>query len=94
MILHTFSKSPFSSNSILNGLARSGNTDSILFMQDAVYASQDAQLTKELSGYSTIYLLQDDIQARGLSVTDSLYKLIDYDDFVDLTLSCKHVVSW
>lgn len=94
MILHTFSTSPFTHSSLNDAIDRFNQEDKILLIQDAVYACQCTETTLALQNFECIYLLQDDINARGITPQNPLYKTIDYNDFVALTLSCQQVITW
>ncbi|WP_299074233.1 sulfurtransferase complex subunit TusB [uncultured Paraglaciecola sp.] len=94
MILHKVSTSPFADNGISQCLGRIQPTDKLLLTQDAVYAMQNSDITDALQSLGQIYLLEDDTQARGLTIKNNLFKAISYAEFVDLTLECKQVISW
>jgi sulfur relay protein TusB/DsrH len=51
-------------------------------------------ITDTLLAHSPIYVLCEDIQARGLKIENDLYQAISYPEFVALTLECKQVISW
>lgn len=63
--------------------------DAVLLIEDGVYLAQQA-----LSG-ATLYALEPDIRARGLSqrIHGSI-RLASFDDFVGLVEGCERVVTW
>ena len=63
--------------------------DAVLLIEDGVYLAQQA-----LSG-ATLYALEPDIRARGLSqLIHTNIRPASFDDFVDLVESCERVVTW
>lgn len=66
--------------------------DSILLIEDGVYAVTDQQLANTRL---TVYALQADIEARGLSkkMPDTI-TVIDDAAFVELSIKHNKVVSW
>lgn len=64
------------------------DTDSLLLIEDAVVLSLQNTLKKH-------YVLEEDLVARGLlSSCHSSWTLVDYTQFVDLTLELDKTVSW
>ena len=94
MILHKVSTSPFADQTLLQCLKRIQPTDKLLLIQDAVYAMVKGDLVDSLLEQGPIYVLNEDAQARGLIIENSLYQGISYPEFVALTLECKQVISW
>lgn len=99
MIFHTINKSPYHQFNLLGTLEVPQNGDSILFYEDGVYACMEGtDVGKLLSMYNddiTLYALDSDIEARGLS--NRLIQrvmIIDYDGFVDLCVKAIKVVNW
>ena len=63
--------------------------DAVLLIEDGVHLAQQA-----LSG-ATLYALEPDICARGLSrLIHGNIQSASFDDFVDLVASCERVVTW
>ncbi|PKG97409.1 sulfurtransferase complex subunit TusB [Paraglaciecola sp. MB-3u-78] len=94
MILHKISTSPFADQTLLQCLKRIQPTDKLLLIQDAVYAMVKGDLVDSLLEQGPIYVLNEDVQARGLIIENNLYQGISYPEFVALTLECKQVISW
>ncbi|MFT6778856.1 MAG: tRNA 2-thiouridine synthesizing protein B [Paraglaciecola sp.] len=94
MILHKVSSSPFSDQSLQQCLKRIQPADKLLLIQDAVYAMVKTDLANKLPKHGPIYVLNEDVQARGLTIENTLYQGISYPEFVELTLECKQVISW
>ncbi|MFT4810903.1 MAG: tRNA 2-thiouridine synthesizing protein B [Paraglaciecola sp.] len=94
MILHKVSTSPFADQTLLQCLKRIQPTDKLLLIQDAVYAMVKGDLVDSLLEQGPIYVLNEDVQARGLIIENNLYQGISYPEFVALTLECKQVISW
>lgn len=94
MILHKVSTSPFTDQNLLQCLKRKQPTDKLLLIQDAVYAIVKADVKDTLLTHRPIYVLNEDVLARGLKIENDLYQAISYPEFVALTLECNQVISW
>ena len=96
MILHTVSTSPFSAQNLLQCLKHKQPTDNLLLIQDAVYAIIKADVTDLMrtQKHGPIYVLNEDMLARGLKIESDLYHAISYPEFVALTLECNQMRSW
>ena len=63
--------------------------DVVLLIEDGTYLAQQA-----LSG-ATLYALEPDVRARGLSQRiPNKVRLASFDDFVRLVEGCEPVVTW
>ena len=99
-VLHIVNKSPYERNSLDTclRLARAGSA--LLLIEDGVYAlRQDSAAAKKLqdaAGDITLYALEPDLQARGLSAASAIsgIELVDYDGFVKLTTEYEKLQSW
>lgn len=96
MILHTINSSPLSHFALQNCLTYIGVNDYVLLTGDAVIAVS-AKIEQrphlfELHKHNRLFVLQVDLQARGLSA--DVGKIIEYADFVDLTIECKSQLAW
>ena len=96
MILHKVSTSPFADQALLQCLKRIQPADKLLLIQDAVYAMIKADVadTWPTQNNRPIYVLSEDVQARGIKIENDLYQAISYPEFVALTLECNQVISW
>lgn len=99
MILHTVNKSPFSQDTLRSCLRVVSGQDSILLIEDGVYAALDdsacSELIKEALQRVAVYSLLPDLKARG--ITERIIagiQTIDYAGFVDLTEKHDVVQSW
>ena len=94
-MLHLIHQSPFQSNSLQRCLQVALAGDFILLMQEAVLAvlNSDAFIQQNPGLY--FYCLENDILAHGLQdkITADL-KIINYDQFVELTVSQQKILSW
>lgn len=88
-MLYIANKSPFE-----RPLPTAGDNTSLLLIGNAVTAAVLAD-SAPLDGYAHVYVLSDDLAARGLAdrLNDKA-TAIDYDRFVSLTLEHSPVVSW
>ncbi len=95
-MLHTLMHSPFQCDfALLLRMLKTG--DDLLLIQDGVIAALNGSdaLEKLLRTPANIYVLRDDLEARGLfaqiSTTPSV---VDYTDFVALTLKQPQQMAW
>ena len=88
--LHTFS----SRQALTASLALVGKSDSVLLLEDAVFADY-AQLLSSLPKGIGCYALRDDLLARGiLQRLPSGIDTIGFDDFVRLCCEHDKVINW
>jgi tRNA 2-thiouridine synthesizing protein B len=97
-MLHIINKSPLT-NSSLDSCLRVAQSGDILLIEDAVYAATSGNAfenkIREAMGRFKIYVLQPDLDARGLG--DRIIagvSPVDYGGFVDLTTTNKNCQSW
>jgi sulfur relay protein TusB/DsrH len=97
-MLHIINKSPLT-NSALDSCLRVAQSGDILLIEDAVYAATSGNAfegkMREAMGRFKIYVLQPDLEARGLA--DRIItgvSPVDYGGFVDLTTTNKNCQSW
>ena len=99
-MLHTVNKSPFERNTLESCLRLAKKGSAVLLFEDGVIgAMQNTKFSEKVSQAMSdlsFYVLGPDIKARGLSekkVIDGI-KVVDYNDFVDLTAEHNAVKSW
>ena len=96
MILHTVNASPFRSLSLQDCLLRLNKDDKLLLLGDAVIAvaasTERNQALTILAKQGRLYVLEDDLMARGLTAT--LGHVINYAAFVKLTINCQSQLAW
>ena len=99
-MLHTVNKSPFEKNSLETCLRLAEDNSSILLIEEGVYGA-----LKNTSFESSIinaqkmnkfYVLGPDLKARGLDKSSliSNIDIIDYKDFVKLTVENDKIQHW
>ncbi|CBG91171.1 sulfurtransferase complex subunit TusB [Citrobacter rodentium] len=95
-MLHTLRRSPWHSDfsSLLRLLAEG---DALLLLQDGVIAAIEGSRYLETlrNAPITVYALQEDIDARGLTgqISDSVVR-VSYTDFVRLTVAHASQLAW
>jgi tRNA 2-thiouridine synthesizing protein B len=95
MILHKVSTSPFKDNALVQCLSLMAADDGLLLLQDAVYAAHgEQQWSNELANVKHFYILDEDMQARGIVIGQLKAKVVNYAEFVELCLHYDKVVSW
>ena len=97
MILHTLNKQ--SSDLVQLCISALGPEDSLLLVEDAVYAALGATGSPLdlaiLPAGIKLYALVEDLAARGISEKiPDVFTRITYRDFVTLSLACSKVVNW
>lgn len=99
-ILHTVNKSPFERSNLDSCLNHATKGDSILLIEDAVYAAMKAgsfaaRMTDAAKQFK-VYVLGPDMQARGMdpaAIVDGV-SVVDYAGFVDLAAGNQAVNAW
>jgi tRNA 2-thiouridine synthesizing protein B len=98
--LHTVNKSPFTHATLASCLEVCSIYDGILLLEDGVFgALASAPCADKISTLFnlnlTLYALIDDVNARGLQekIRNNV-QLINYTDFVQLSIQHKCVQSW
>lgn len=98
--LHLVSRSPADSRALAQCLARLGEGDAVLLIEDGVYAAAGGAWGEEalraLAGRVTVYVLASDLEARGLSTSHRLpdIQAVDYPGFVALTTVFNPILAW
>jgi tRNA 2-thiouridine synthesizing protein B len=97
-MLHIVNKSPSTNTALENCLSVAASGE-ILLIEDAVYAATKGSAfepkLREAMGRLKVYVLQPDLDARGMS--DRLVEgvtAVDHGGFVDLTISNNTCQSW
>ena len=99
-MLHTVNKSPFEKNSLDTCLRLAEDNSSILLIEDGVYgALKNTSFEKsviEAQKSSKFYVLGPDLKARGLDKSSliSNIEIIDYKEFVKLTVENDKIQNW
>ncbi len=93
-ILHTLNQSP-SGDAMASCLRCVNPGDSLLLLEDGVYAACDPYAAALRNAGCTLYVLEADADARGIvDCVDPGAKAIDYRGFVELSVACDAVQSW
>jgi sulfur relay protein TusB/DsrH len=92
MALHLLAS--LNSGTLANCLASIGKSDTLLLLGDAVYALQSVEIIAACQAATPcIYVLADDQHARLPHLNHTL-PVINYIEWVNLTLTQTPVVSW
>jgi tRNA 2-thiouridine synthesizing protein B len=95
-ILHLVNKSPYETTSLNTCVDFMRDGDALLLFEDGVYAAiAGGKAAASLSGLD-VSVLGEDLAARGIA-GDKLaegVKVVDYGEFVDLTVAKDKVQSW
>jgi len=69
--------------------------DDIIMLQDGVIFAVDEKFFLNYKSYINItYILQEDLEARGLKNINSSFKVINYIQFVELTYKHTTQMNW
>lgn len=95
-MLHTLHRSPWLTD--FSSLLRLvGADDELLLLQDGVTAAIEGSRFLETlqNGSIKVYVLEEDIKARGLGgqISDSVVR-VSYTDFVRLTVKHPNQIAW
>jgi tRNA 2-thiouridine synthesizing protein B len=96
-MLHTINKAPHTHDCFDACLRVCGTNAAIILIEDGVYAAiVNSEAAKRLCAKTkTIFALQADIDARGLSDRiEAGIQIIDYAGFVQLCCEYKTIQSW
>lgn len=99
-ILHILNHSPFVSKTFEQCFKLSNENGIILFIEDAVVVALEknkmAEMITHQAEQTPIYVLQEDLAARGLALETRLecVKPVNYQGFVDLIAQCDTSISW
>jgi len=97
MTLHLINKSPQNSDLWQRMLANVAPNDCVLLIEDGVLAALPAhnELFTRNSRDCILYVLEADVQARGLThKIDNIFSVADDQKFVQLSCAMDKVVSW
>jgi len=97
-ILHIINKASLRCHSVSQLQSLTSPKDAVLFLEDGVYNALNTQTNLAVTGLvgGRIYTLLPDLQARGFTRQDLIGEIsvIDYEQFVDLSLDYELVWSW
>ena len=99
-MLHTVNKSPFEKNSLETCLRLTEDNSSILLIEDGVYgALKNTSIESSVINAqktNKFFVLGPDLKARGLDKTSliSNIEIIDYKEFVKLTVENDKIQNW
>lgn len=99
MILHTVNKSNLSHNALDKCLGVLGEDDSVLLIEDGVYAALNVEKNsarlESLIDSGRLFVLEEDVQARGLqSRLMAKVVAVNYEGFVDLVVKHQSSMAW
>ncbi|MDH5570960.1 MAG: sulfurtransferase complex subunit TusB [Gammaproteobacteria bacterium] len=99
-MLHVVNKSPFDRNSLESCIRLATKGSAVIMIEDGVYGATKgttvADAVSKAKNELAIYVLGADLKARGIDdarLIDGI-KVVDYNDFVKLTVENDKVQSW
>lgn len=99
-VLHLISRSPQESRALEACLARAGEGDAVLLIENAVYAALKSgdcgAVIASAAGKIRVYALGPDLAARGVEASEvaEMIGVVDYGGFVDLTTDYHPIQPW
>ncbi len=97
-VLHIINKSPYDRSSLQTCLRLAKKGSGILLIEDGVYAAINGGACKDevvaASKEHSLYVLQADLDARGIKNVIDGISAVDYDGFVKLSTEHDKVQSW
>lgn len=94
MILHILNKSPDHASTLQQCLNAIKPADSLILIEDGVYALSYQAVVDRLPAKVHLYVLQDDCVARSISINSSRVSAVDYPRFVELVTQHQKTLSW
>lgn len=96
MILHLLNCPPDEGQTSAQALAAMAAEDTLLLIEDGVYAVLDADWEGHRLGAGRLYALEDDLTARGLGSRAHKRNIetVSMEAFVALTARARQTVSW
>ena len=98
--LHTVNKSPFQTSTLKSCLEHCKDGDAVLMIEDGIYGgitgSALSDMVKSKAGSVSIYVLNEDVNARGIDAGRLLEEVsgVDYGGFVDLVTQHDRTQNW
>ncbi|WP_431356912.1 sulfurtransferase complex subunit TusB [Litoribrevibacter albus] len=92
MNLHLVFSSPYKHSALQDCLKVVQKSDAILLIEDGVFAVSHPEYSDKLNCHPC-YALESDLESRGINTPNSV-AVINYDDFVELTLQFDKTISW
>ncbi|OZG73622.1 hypothetical protein BTA51_07310 [Hahella sp. CCB-MM4] len=97
--LHIFNQGTLQSALLQRCIETMSHKDALIFIEDGVVWATDSPLTSQLLGKAPqnagIYVLSEDLGARGLSeLKAESVAVVDYNGFVELTEQSQNTLSW
>ena len=96
-ILHIVNQSPFASTVLKQCMDRLKHNDGLVLLEDGVYsATSQHPLAKNIASIKRCYVIKNDLLARGINPSEIIHtiQLIEYDEFVKLTIEFPLNHSW
>ena len=96
MNLHIIHKSASQHASAKNALSMITALDTVIFIDDGIYNTlNNTDIAKRfIQTKATLLLIEEHAIVRGIAHIHSNVKKIDMLDFVQLSLTAKHNISW
>lgn len=95
-VLHVVNRGSAAAPALRQCLERLGEGDSVLLIEDGVYAAMAQGEAAALLAGRRVYALEPDMAARGLGQAERLagVETVNYEGFVELAAVHAQVLSW
>ncbi|MFT6916156.1 MAG: sulfur relay protein TusB/DsrH [Motiliproteus sp.] len=97
MVLHTVNNAPHSSHCLADCLRLISAPAALILIEEGAYAAtvNNEALFRDLDAGIDCYVLQPDVDARGLSaLISSRFTPVSDSGFVTLSIQCTRIQSW
>lgn len=94
MQLHIINQSPYQKNAFAQAIRVARAEDTILLVDEGVYALTGAYLEQIQQHPGQCLAIKEHVNLRGLKPVPGTVELINFDDFVTLSMKAQHCLSW
>ncbi len=95
--LHIINSSPMMRSSLQTSLSVLQKNDAIILIENAVIAAKKNNQNEDLiKATENVFVLQADLKARAIKADQIInnVELVDYSDFVKLTVKYNNTLTW
>ncbi|NYS60809.1 sulfurtransferase complex subunit TusB [Vreelandella salicampi] len=94
MLLHIVNRAPQFGETASQALRAMGPEDQLVLIEDAVVAVLDQAWQGWALAPERIFVMEEDLQARGILALAAPQQRVDVNTFVKLSAKCQRTISW
>lgn len=94
MLLHIVNRAPQFDEAAFQALRAMGPEDKLVLIEDAVVAVLDKAWQGWALAPEQIFIMEEDLQARGILALAAPHQRVDVNTFVELSVQCQQTISW